>query len=43
MIHNAKLRKLGIVDASKKHMNTWKKMSHYWIMTLGVFFKCHGA
>jgi len=43
MTHNAKLRKLSVVDASKKHMNIWKEMSHYWLMTLSVFQECHGA
>jgi hypothetical protein len=42
MTHNVKLKKLS-VDASKKNMNIWKEMSHYWLMTLSVFQKCHGA
>jgi uncharacterized phage-like protein YoqJ len=37
MTHNARLMKLGVVDAFKKHMNVWKEMSHYWLMTLGAF------
>jgi hypothetical protein len=29
--------KLGVIDASKKHMSIWKEMSHYWLMKKGVF------
>jgi hypothetical protein len=39
MTHNPKLRKLGVVDASKNHMNIWKEMNHYWLMTLGVLLR----
>jgi hypothetical protein len=34
---SVKLRKLGVVDASRKHMSTWKEMNHCWLMTLGAF------
>jgi hypothetical protein len=37
MTYSGKLRKLGVVDAFKKHMITWKEMNHYWLMTLGAF------